>query len=373
MACSLFPMKFIPARLFLVACLLLVSCLRAAGEEVGTRVLRIGIHDKPPYANKDGSGEWSGIAVDLWNSIAVQTGIRFEFVETPYKDIIPDIASGKLDAAVGEIEVTTDAEKLTDFTQPYLMSSIGIALPSKGWHPDWLSIAKDFFNWTLVQVLIAIMGGMFVVAGLIWAVERHHQKGHFQGGVSGFGSALWFAAVTMTTVGYGDKTPSTLTGRLISFVWMLAGVLLVASFTATVAASVAAARVNEMITRPGDLFRVSCGVMADSVPQRYLQKQGIPARPYPSVESALEALAKGEIEAVVADRIALRYLAKQLPEENPSLQFRVSPVGFQDLFIGIPVHHDLPEFEAINVALLNTTASEQWRDTLHHWLIRDRE
>lgn len=373
MACLLTPMSFIPARAFLIACTLLAFCLGAAGGEETTRVLRIGIHDKPPYASKDGSGEWRGIAVDLWNSIAVQTGIRFEFVETPYKDILPDIASGKLDAAVGEIEVTTEAEKITDFTQPYLMSSIGIALQSKAWHPDWVSIASDFFNWTLVQVLFAIIAGMLVVAILIWALERHHQKGHFQGGVSGFGSALWFAAVTMTTVGYGDKTPSTLPGRLVSFVWMLAGVLLVASFTATVAASVAAARVNEMITRPGDLFRISCGVMADSAPQHYLQKQGIPARAYDSVESALEALARGEIDAVVADRISLRYLAKRLPEENPRLRFRVSSVGFQDLFIGIPTHPDLPEFEAINVALLNTTASEKWQDTLHHWLIRDRE
>ena len=373
MACSFFPMKSIPAKAFWIACSLLFLCLGAAIGQEAPRVLRIGIHDKPPYAGKDSSGEWSGIGVDLWNSIAIQTGIRFEFVETPYKDIIPDIANGKLDAAVGEIEVTTEAEKITDFTQPYLMSSIGIALQSKGWHPDWVSIAKEFFNWTLVQVLLAIMAGMLVVAVLIWAVERHHQKGHFQGGVSGFGSALWFAAVTMTTVGYGDKTPSTLLGRLISFVWMLAGVLLVASFTATVAASVAAARVNEMITRPGDLFRVSCGVMADSVPQHYLQKQGIPARAYPSVESALEALAGGEIEAVVADRIALRYLAKTLPQEKLSRRFRVSPVGFQDLFIGIPVHPGLPEFEAINVALLNTTASGKWQETLHHWLIRDRE
>lgn len=373
MACSFIPMKHLPAKAFLIACSLLVFCLGATVGEETPRVLRIGIHDKPPYASKDASGEWSGIGVDLWNSIAIQTGIRFEFVETPYKDIIPDIASGKLDAAVGEIEVTSEAEKITDFTQPYLMSSIGIALQSKAWHPDWISIAKDFFNWTLVQVLFAIMAGMLVVAVLIWALERHHQKGHFQGGLPGFGSALWFAAVTMTTVGYGDKTPSTLPGRLISFVWMLAGVLLVAGFTATVAASVAAARVNEMIARPGDLYRISCGVMADSAPQLYLQKQGIPSRAYPSVESALEALARGDIEAVVADRISLRYLAKWLPQEKPWLRFRVSPVGFQDLFIGIPVHPDLPEFEAINVALLNTTSGAKWRDTVHHWLIRDRE
>jgi ABC-type amino acid transport substrate-binding protein len=367
------PRQKFPMRTALAAVLLLAHFSATGRCEDPQKVLRIGIHEKPPYATKGNAGEWTGIAVELWNSIAVQTGIRFEFVETPYQDILTNVSSGKLDAAVGEIEVTTEAEKMVDFTQPYLMSSIGIALQSRAWHPDWVSIAKEFFNWTLVQVLLAIMLGMLVVSVLIWCVERNHHQGHFRGGMSGFGSALWFAAVTMTTVGYGDKTPSTLAGRLISFAWMLAGVLLVASFTAAVAASVAAARVNEMVARPSDLYRVPCGVMADSVPQQYLQKLGIPARAYHSIEQALQALSRGEIEAVVADRISLRYLAKSMPEDDPGVRFRVSPVTFQDMFIGIPVHSKLPEFEDINVALLSTTSSEKWQGTLRHWLIRDRE
>jgi hypothetical protein len=37
------------------------------------------------------------------------------------------------------------------------------------------------------------------------------------------------------------------------------------------------------------------------------------------------------------------------------------------------VHTKLPQFEDINVALLNTISSEKWQDTLRHWLGRDRE
>lgn len=344
----------------------------ARGEE-GSKVLRVGIHEKPPYATKGPTGEWHGIAVDLWDSISLQTGLRFEFVETPYQQLLRDVESGKLDAAMGEIEVTAESEKVVDFTQPYLMSAIGIAQRNQTWHPDWVAIAKEFFNWTLVQVLLLIFAGMVLVSALLWIFERNHHAGHFRGGFSGFGSALWFAAVTMTTVGYGDKTPSTLAGRLVSFVWMLAGVLLVASFTAAVASSVAAARVGEMINRPGDLYRVSCGVMAGSVPQQFLQKQGIPARPFESTEAALVALSKGEIDAVVGDRISLRYLAQKMAGDTPPMLFKVSSVSFQDIFIGVPVRSKLPEFEQINVALLKTTASEEWQDTLHRWLGRDRE
>ena len=358
------------APAFLLFFLLFAGAGRA---EEAPKVLRIGIAENPPYATKDASGEWSGIAVDLWNSIALQTGLRFEFVETPNGHLLPNVADGKLDAALGETEVTTESEKAVDFTQPYLMSAVGIALQDRAWHPDWNTIGKEFFNWTLVQILLAILAGMVVVSALIWLVERHHQQGHFRGGVEGFGSALWFSAATMTSVGYGDKTPATLLGRLISFVWMLAGVLLVAGFTAAVAASVAAARVNEMVTRPSDLYRVSCGVAAGSVSQHYLQKQGIPSQTFDSIQSALIALSKGEIEAVVADRISLRYLAKKMAEDQPPVRFKVSPVTFRDIFIAIPVRTKLPAWEDINVSLLDTTASEKWQDTLHRWLGRDRE
>lgn len=353
---------------------LLFAVFAGAGRaEEKPKVLRVGVAENPPYATKDASGEWSGIAVDLWNSIALQTGFRFEFVETPSEDLLPNVANGKLDAAAGETEVTAAAEKAVDFTQPYLMSAIGIALQDRTWHPDWITIGKEFFNWTLVQILLVILAGMVAFSVLIWFVERHHQQGHFRGGLAGFGSALWFSAVTMTSVGYGDKIPSTLLGRLLSFLWMLAGVLLVASFAAAVAASVAAARVNEMVTRPSDLYRVSCGVAAGSVPQRFLQTRGIPSRAFDSIRSALTALSKGEIEAVVADRVSLRYLAKKMAENQPPVRFKVSPVTFRDIFIAIPVQTKLAEWEDINVALLNSTASENWQDTLHLWLGRDKE
>jgi voltage-gated potassium channel len=49
------------------------------------------------------------------------------------------------------------------------------------------------------------------------------------------GDALWWAFVTITTVGYGDHFPVTLEGRLIAAVLMTTGVGLFGTFTAFVA------------------------------------------------------------------------------------------------------------------------------------------
>jgi voltage-gated potassium channel len=43
-------------------------------------------------------------------------------------------------------------------------------------------------------------------------------------GINGFDNALWWAIVTVTTVGYGDVVPETTTGRLIASGLMLVGV-----------------------------------------------------------------------------------------------------------------------------------------------------
>jgi voltage-gated potassium channel len=53
--------------------------------------------------------------------------------------------------------------------------------------------------------------------------------------ITTFGNALWWAFVTITTVGYGDFSPITITGRLIAGALMLGGVALLGMVTATLA------------------------------------------------------------------------------------------------------------------------------------------
>lgn len=43
-------------------------------------------------------------------------------------------------------------------------------------------------------------------------------------GIDGFDNALWWAIVTVTTVGYGDVVPTTTIGRIIAGALMLVGV-----------------------------------------------------------------------------------------------------------------------------------------------------
>lgn len=72
---------------------------------------------------------------------------------------------------------------------------------------------------------------VFVSALAVYDVERHAAGAT----ITSFGDALWWAIVTITTVGYGDLTPVTVEGRLIATGVMISGIALLGVVTATIA------------------------------------------------------------------------------------------------------------------------------------------
>lgn len=54
-------------------------------------------------------------------------------------------------------------------------------------------------------------------------------------GIDSIGDAIWWAFVTITTVGYGDLAPVTVTGRAVAVALMVGGIALIGVVTATLA------------------------------------------------------------------------------------------------------------------------------------------
>jgi voltage-gated potassium channel len=79
----------------------------------------------------------------------------------------------------------------------------------------------------LFSVLIA-----YIAAVQITITERDVPTSN----IKGFGDGLWWAVTTVTTVGYGDKFPTTSMGRVLAVGLMLVGISLMGVITASVAA-----------------------------------------------------------------------------------------------------------------------------------------
>lgn len=80
-------------------------------------------------------------------------------------------------------------------------------------------------------VLMGVTGIVVVGSGVELAFEQHAHGAN----IHNFGESLWWAIVTVTTVGYGGNYPVTTGGRCVAVVLMLVGIGLIGSLSATVA------------------------------------------------------------------------------------------------------------------------------------------
>lgn len=74
------------------------------------------------------------------------------------------------------------------------------------------------------------VGLVVLIAAIVTSVERGHESR-----LDSFPDALWWAIVTVTTVGYGDIVPVTQAGRALALVLMIGGVALFGALTANLA------------------------------------------------------------------------------------------------------------------------------------------
>ncbi len=138
------------------------------------------------------------------------------------------------------IGITSRREELLDFSHAYFKSGLQILVraPDSTLLGTWAARVKSvIFTRQLLYVTGLFLFMLLVSAHAIWLFERRHNPDFPRTYVRGIGEAFWWAAVTVTTVGYGDTTPKRTWGKAFALFWMFAGYFVFAYFTASVASS----------------------------------------------------------------------------------------------------------------------------------------
>jgi ABC-type amino acid transport substrate-binding protein len=331
------------------------------------RPLIVGTKEAPPFAMKDADGRWTGISIELWQIMAAELKLDYQFKEMDLEDLLSGVQNNSLDAAVAAITVTSDRERVMDFTHPFYITGLGIAVSASRGTP-WLEVPRRVLSpqfLALVGLLALVLMGLGL---LMWLLERKKNPEQFGGRlIEGIGSGFWWSAVTMTTVGYGDKAPRTAAGRVVGLIWMFAAIIIISSFTAAITSALTVSQLGSSIRGPGDLSRIRVAGVVSSTGEQYLKARHIHYHEYPDPLSALRALATGRSDAVVYDAPILKYLAK---EHYPDA-IKVLPNTFirQDYAIAVP--QGSPLRETLDRVLEREIRSSRWEDIIYHHLGSD--
>ncbi|RKF23286.1 ABC transporter substrate-binding protein [Altericroceibacterium spongiae] len=342
----------------LLLCLILHSGPALAQNSQSPADMAIATREAPPFAMKGPDGEWRGLAIDLWRDIAEDRGYSYHFVETDLSGMVEGVADGTYDASVGALTITSGREQQVDFTHPFYATGFGIALRKTP--TAWYSLFQNFFTLNFLKAVLALCALLLFMGLLFWLAERRANEDEFDHSLRGIGSGFWFSAVTMTTVGYGDKAPRTVLGKVIALIWMFGAIIIISTFTGMIASSLTAGRLEGAVSGPDDLPNVAVGSIAGSASDEWLTEEGYGFSDFPDVESGLAALQDGSIDAFVYDDPLLRYMVRT--SYNQDLRLLPGTFGRQDYGIALPQGSSLRE--PIDLALLRHVESNEWRNDI---------
>lgn len=330
---------------------------RALPSGESGKTLTVGTKISPPFVTRNDQGQYTGLSIALWNRVARQLGLKTHYVERNLAGLFSGLQDGSLDVSVAALTVTEPREAKIDFTYPFYSTGLAIAVPAGHKSGVW-STVRRFFSWPFLTALAALAGVLLLVGVVVWAFERHSNREEFGGGVAnGLASGFWWAAVTMTTVGYGDKSPRTLGGRLVGLVWMFAAIIIISSFTAAIATSLTVGQLSSGIRGVSDLSNARVATVAGSAAADALKARGISYAKTDSLDAALDELADDRVDAVVYDAPLLKYSVRR--DHPNALTVLNNTFERQDYAFALPQGSKLRE--PINRAILAELDKSEWR------------
>jgi polar amino acid transport system substrate-binding protein len=237
-----------------------------------------------------------------------------------------------------------------DFTQPYYLAKSGVLLPLDS--PTIFSRVKVFFGWAVISSILVLISVLLVVGSLIWLAERRENSEQFpKRWLPGIASGMWFAVVTLTTVGYGDKAPISRTGRGITATWMVISLIAVSSLTASLASAFtlffSGAR-ETIIRSPAQLQQRRVATIEGTSGVELAERGSMRVLKTENLTSGIELLLSEQAEALIFDRPAIRHHIKL----NPHLAVQLAPFTLAEETYGFVFKTGNPLRNPMNVSIL---------------------
>ncbi|KAL5234431.1 hypothetical protein ACI65C_001841 [Semiaphis heraclei] len=235
----------------------------------GRRFFRIGTAMSIPWTFMD--GEWKGYCIDLIEKLSKEMNFKYELivkdkfgsldpVTNQWNGLIGGLVEGELDIVIAALTMTSEREEVIDFIAPYFEQT-GISIVIR--KPTRKTSLFKFMTVLKPEVWISIVAALAMTAVMIWILDKYspysaqnnkakyEQFRHFT-----LVESFWFALTSFTPQG-GGETPKAISGRVLVAAYWVFVVLMLATFTANLAAFLTVERMQTPVQSLQQLARQS--------------------------------------------------------------------------------------------------------------------
>ncbi len=331
--------------------------LHAEGDD-----LSVGVTNSPPFIIIEDE-EISGLTIDLWNVISDSLNIDYHFVQNDFNDVMTNIYEGEVNISIAPMAINSSHADSTFYTQPFYITSMCVAIENH-YESGFVTIVKNLFSIAFLKTIGLLLFINICIGTLIWLAERKENPA-FNDKLNGIIDGFWWSWVTMTTVGYGDKSPLSKNGKILATIWMLVAILIISGFTATISSELTTKRLQNNVSNIHDLHKMKVGCLEGRNTAIYLDFKHITHKKYNTFDEAFDALEKGEINALVDEGATLNYYFKKYEKDMMKKITLIELPNNKEYYCFMSSQPYL--VNKINPYLLGFLESEQWNRLLRKY------
>jgi ABC-type amino acid transport substrate-binding protein len=201
---------------------------------------------------------------------------------------------------------------------------------------------------------------------VIYFIERTSNDDNFGGErsiIRGIGAGFWWAGVTMTTIGYGDKAPVTFFGRAVALLWMLIAMGVTSVLTAGIISAMGGSY-SKTLDIPDDLRDMKVAAVEGSHAAAYLNEENVSFQSYQSLKEALKAVENEQPEVVVSSVPLLKYTI----DNSQNITLKIQPLKLNPQYFALGMREENDLQEDINREVLRVIKTDQWQKQLERYV-----
>ncbi|CAH0596356.1 unnamed protein product [Chrysodeixis includens] len=243
--------------------------------------------------------------------------------------LIGELVYERADMIVAPLTINPERAEFIEFSKPFKYQGITILEKKPSRSSTLVSFLQPFSNTLWILVMVSV----HVVALVLYLLDRFSPFGRFKlANIDGteedalnLSSAIWFAWGVLLNSGIGEGTPRSFSARVLGMVWAGFAMIIVASYTANLAAFLVLERPKTKLTGINDarlrntMENLTCATVKGSAVDMYFRRQvelsnmyrTMEANNYDNAEQAIEDVKNGKLMAFIWDSSRLEFEAAQ--------------------------------------------------------------